>query len=151
MGSANLAIRAGTIDARVCRTVVLCHIDLEFVRVGPLGWLPSRVVSLLVEIVREVLGVGMADFPVRRQARFSLQIYMVSHRMSSPAPCAKQSTYHDCGRPVTSMICYRHEQPFALCRVVAPIPRSSWWDQRVTETLELKAATMRGNDPYSPQ
>jgi hypothetical protein len=65
MGGANLALGAGTVDARVRRTVVLRHVDLEFVRVGSLRRLPSRLVRLLIEIVGEVLGVGMADFPVR--------------------------------------------------------------------------------------
>src|ERR1700753_1844141 len=74
MGSANLTLAAGSVGARARRAVVLRHVDLESLRVGLLGRLPSRLVGFVVEVVRKVFGSGMADFPVRRQASVSLYV-----------------------------------------------------------------------------
>lgn len=51
MSSSDLAIGGGAIDAGVGRTVMLGHVDLEFICVGVLGWFPSRLMRLGVEVV----------------------------------------------------------------------------------------------------
>lgn len=47
---------------------MLGHVCLEFLGVGVLGWLPSRLMGLGIEVVREILGVGMSHLPVGRKA-----------------------------------------------------------------------------------
>ena len=46
---------------------------LELLRVGALRGLPSRDLVGRVEVVREVLGVGVADFPIGRETGVSLR------------------------------------------------------------------------------
>lgn len=43
--------------------VVLCHVGLELLSVGSRGWFPSRQFLAFVEVVGEVLGVGVSNFP----------------------------------------------------------------------------------------
>lgn len=46
------------------RRVVLGHVDLELVDVGARGRLPARGLGGAVEVVGQVLGLRVADFPV---------------------------------------------------------------------------------------
>ena len=48
--------------------VVVRHVDLQLLRVCPLGRLPSRDGLLGVEVVRQVLAVAVADLPAGGQA-----------------------------------------------------------------------------------
>lgn len=50
--------------------MVLCHVDLELVDVGSRGGFPPGSLGHAVEVVREVLGLGVADFPVFGEAGF---------------------------------------------------------------------------------
>lgn len=43
--------------------MMLSHIRLELLGIGSWRWLPSRLFLRLVEVVWEVLGVGVTDFP----------------------------------------------------------------------------------------
>lgn len=44
--------------------MVLGHVDLELVDVGARGGLPAGGLGRAVEVVGQVLGLGVADFPV---------------------------------------------------------------------------------------
>lgn len=48
--------------------VVGGHEEFEFLGVGFCWGVPTRLMAAVVEVVREVFGVGVADFPVRGQA-----------------------------------------------------------------------------------
>lgn len=48
----------------------LGHVDLELVNVGAGGGLPAGSLGRAVEIIREVLGLGVADFPVFGETGF---------------------------------------------------------------------------------
>ena len=53
--------------------VVVCHVVLQFVRIGPFGGLPVRLLRLRLEIVGQILGLGMAHLPWDGQACFWIQ------------------------------------------------------------------------------
>ena len=50
-----------------------CHVCLQSLGIGALGWFPSRLLSGGVEVVGKVFGIGMAHLPVRREPTSSLQ------------------------------------------------------------------------------
>lgn len=52
--------------------VVVCHVDLEQLGVCAAGRLPPGLLSRGIEVVRKVLGVGMANLPTRRKTSFYL-------------------------------------------------------------------------------
>ena len=61
---------------------MLCHVDLEFLGIGFFRWLPAGFVCFVVEVVREVLAVAVADFPVWRQTCVGLG-YMLCQGMDN--------------------------------------------------------------------
>lgn len=100
VGGANLALgdaRDGTGSGT--GTVVLGHVVLQLLRVGAGGGLPAGNLVDRVEVVWEVLGVGVTDFPVGRQAGVRLfnRARNVSHTdpdgvMVLPRQCAHRRT-----------------------------------------------------------
>lgn len=62
LGAAAAAAAAANVGA-----VELGHVDLELLGIGALGRLPARLLLFRVEVVRQVLGVAVADFPVGRE------------------------------------------------------------------------------------
>jgi hypothetical protein len=50
----------------------LSHVGLQLVGIGAIWWLPARFFRFWAEVVREVLGVGNADFPALWKAGFGL-------------------------------------------------------------------------------
>jgi hypothetical protein len=73
MGSTDLAL-GNTRDSTRARTstVVSRHVMLELLGVGAGGGFPSRQLLGRVEVVGEVLGVGVTDLPTRRKTGVSL-------------------------------------------------------------------------------
>ena len=59
------------------RTMVLAHVELELFRISTRGRFPSRFLGLRMEIIGEVLGVGVTDLPSRGKACVSLGIESV--------------------------------------------------------------------------
>lgn len=74
MGSADLVLWDAGDGTRACPSaVVSSHVVLELLGVGA-GWgFPSRDLVDRVEVVGEVLGVGVTDFPVGRQPGVGLE------------------------------------------------------------------------------
>lgn len=74
VGSANLALCRGPPCAATkgAGAVVLGHVKLELLGVGALWRLPAGLLLLGVEVVGEVLGVAVADFPARWEAGVGL-------------------------------------------------------------------------------
>ena len=62
--------------------VVLGHVDLEGLRVGPGRRLPAGLFRRGIEIVREVLGVGVTDLPARWKTGFSLDVRTTLSKVS---------------------------------------------------------------------
>lgn len=54
----------------VLGTMVSSHVNLELVRISARGRFPARDLLGVIEVVREVFGVGVADFPIGREASF---------------------------------------------------------------------------------
>lgn len=50
--------------------MVSSHVNLELVRISARGRFPARDLLGVIEVVREVFGVGVADFPIGREASF---------------------------------------------------------------------------------
>lgn len=74
MGGADLVLGNAGGGARTgASAMVRSHVMLELFGVGARGRLPSRDLLSRVEVIREVLGVGVADFPVGRETGISLQ------------------------------------------------------------------------------
>lgn len=55
------------VDSTVRAAVVLGHEDLQFLSVSVFGRFPSRLVGFVVEVVWEILGVGVSNLPVWRK------------------------------------------------------------------------------------
>lgn len=55
VGGTDFPLGGGPIDAGIGRTVMLGHVDLEFIGVGVLWRFPSGLVGLLIEVVWQVL------------------------------------------------------------------------------------------------
>lgn len=73
VGGANLALGDTRNGARTgARAVVGSHVVLELLGIGACGGLPSRDLVGGVEVVGEVLGVGVAHFPSGRKTGVSL-------------------------------------------------------------------------------
>lgn len=53
-------------------TMVLCHVHLELLRVGPRWGLPARVLLRGVEVVGQVLALAMANLPIGGESRVGL-------------------------------------------------------------------------------
>lgn len=111
MGGADLALSCGTraVDAGSGGgsggAVVSGHVEFQFVRVGILGRFPARFMRLLVEVVGQVLGVGVPDFPVGREASVSLGWEWLVERTCYPASEGRTKAYHDCRRIAMSVGC----------------------------------------------
>jgi hypothetical protein len=72
MGSANLALGdTGNCTGTRTSAMVRGHVVLEFLGVGAGGGFPSRQLLGRVEVVGEVLGVGVSDLPARRKTGVS--------------------------------------------------------------------------------
>lgn len=52
------------------RAVVGCHVGFYFVRVSAGGWVPAGFFGRGVEVVREVFGVGVSNFPLGGKTGF---------------------------------------------------------------------------------
>lgn len=86
MGGADLAAAAETrVRGQHARAVVLPHVRLELLRVGARRRLPARVLGGRVEVVRQILGVGVADLPALGQACVA-GLWSVSVNLSGPRP-----------------------------------------------------------------
>ena len=74
MGRANLSLgHAGNSAGAGAGAMVSGHVVLELLSVGTLWRFPSRDLVGRVEVVGQVLGVGMANFPVRRKTGITLE------------------------------------------------------------------------------
>lgn len=62
-----LSVTGNTTGGR-SRAVVLGHVDLELLGVGAGGRLPATILVGRVEVVRQVLGLRVAHFPVGGEA-----------------------------------------------------------------------------------
>ena len=91
VGCANLVL-GDTGDGPGARTsaVVGGHVVLELLGVGACRGLPSRDLVGRVEVVGEVLGIGVTDFPVGRQPGFSLTR---GNRSVSKAPAIREEVH----------------------------------------------------------
>lgn len=69
--ASNLALQAlfsrSTVRAHVLG-VVLTHVVFQRFAVRLRRWLPSRLLRVWVEVIRQVFAIRMSDFPARRQA-----------------------------------------------------------------------------------
>lgn len=77
MGSADLAgvtASSGLGGARSSGSVVLGHVGLEHLGVGSWWGLPAGVALAAVEVVRQVLGVAVANLPVLGEAGLVLYV-----------------------------------------------------------------------------
>jgi hypothetical protein len=73
MAAADLTLAlASGVRASSSRGVVLRHVDFEFFGIGFRRWLPARLFCRRVEVVWEILRVGMANFPTGRKTCVSL-------------------------------------------------------------------------------
>lgn len=64
----SIAVGSSSIGSDFRSAVVLRHVSLELFGVGSWGRFPSRQFLRFVEVVREVLGIRVADFPAGGQA-----------------------------------------------------------------------------------
>ena len=64
--------RHRAVGSCICGAVVLCHVCLENLGVCAFWGIPSRLSRLGIEIVWEVLGVGMTHLPIGGEAGFGL-------------------------------------------------------------------------------
>lgn len=63
VAAADLALTLARGVRSSSRGVVLRHVDFQFIGIGFRRWLPARLFCGRVEIVWEILRVGMANFP----------------------------------------------------------------------------------------
>lgn len=91
MGSTDLALRntRNSTRARTSR-MVSRHVMLELLGVGARGGLPSRQLLGRVEVVGEVLGVGVTDLPTRRKTGVSLS----SQKLVNASDIQCRDAYH---------------------------------------------------------
>lgn len=78
MSSTNLAIKVLLIRNPVLlqvRGMILAHVMFKRVAVGLLRWLPSRLLSTWVEVVREVLAIGVPDLLERCEKSIRLEFF----------------------------------------------------------------------------
>lgn len=73
LAAAGVAVQAARVRGQLALAVVLGHVRLELLGVGARGRLPARLLLCLVEVVGQVLGVGVADLPPGRQPRVGLR------------------------------------------------------------------------------
>ena len=52
------------------RAVMSCHVGFDFFGISAWGRVPARFFGVNVEVVGEVFGVGMADFPLSGETGF---------------------------------------------------------------------------------
>ena len=73
MAAADLPLIVAYTIRPICRAaVVVGHVDLQGFGVRAGGWLPARLLDRRVEVVRKVLGVGVADLPSGWKTCFDL-------------------------------------------------------------------------------
>ena len=63
--------------------MVLGHVALELLGIGSWRWLPSRLFHGLVEVIGEVFGLRVADFPSGGETCVGLVMLLASFQHSS--------------------------------------------------------------------